>query len=330
MIRRTICSLMEQDLFDSGSREADDVEIVVVPNGCSDQTAAVARESLTECAAGKPVRWKVCELSEAGKSNAWNTYVHELSDQSAEFIILLDADVEFGRRDVLRCLVEGLRAHPSANVAAATLVKAQAKAKRCGPLMRLSLAVSRLSHATGKGIAGGCYCGRGPALRGIWMPVGLLGEDGFLRAMIVTDRFTRPDDLSRRIRVSDAIVYYEPERTLWGIFRHSRRLVIGTAMNAWIYTELWRNGPRVDGGTFVREQNAADPQWARKLIVEQVQKCGWWVLPQGVPFSRMRQLRKIPWPGRLKHLPLVLCATLFEIPILLSANRELKRQRMVW
>lgn len=61
--------------------------VVVLANGCSDRTVAIARA----VAADEP-RVKTIELPLADKCNAWNTYVHEHVNDGA-FHVFMDGDV---------------------------------------------------------------------------------------------------------------------------------------------------------------------------------------------------------------------------------------------
>ena len=46
------------------------------------------------------------------------------------------------------------------------------------------------------------------------MPIGLPGEDGFLRAMILTSNFTKEENLDRLVFVEGARHIFESERTI--------------------------------------------------------------------------------------------------------------------
>jgi hypothetical protein len=58
----------------------------------------------------------VVELAAGGKSNAWNRYVHEFSRRDADFIVMVDADIEFGHPHTIRNSIEALAANPGADV----------------------------------------------------------------------------------------------------------------------------------------------------------------------------------------------------------------------
>src|SRR3954468_15771515 len=84
------------------------VEIICLPNGCTDRTAEIAAES------GRLlppfVIYRVVDIPQSGKSRTWNLFVHELSDPAADFLILLDADIIFESDDVLEQLLLRLEA----------------------------------------------------------------------------------------------------------------------------------------------------------------------------------------------------------------------------
>lgn len=71
-------SLYEQSLLQDIDRDKM-VEIIVVPNGCKDNTATVAKNTLQNLSTqldSALFQWQVYEVSEAGKSNAWNLFIH--------------------------------------------------------------------------------------------------------------------------------------------------------------------------------------------------------------------------------------------------------------
>lgn len=333
-IAPTIRSLFEQSLLQHPPKEVESIQIVCVPNGCTDRTADAAREAFTQGNERGRNPWLKCEVHEiatAGKSNAWNEFVHGFSDPTADYVFFLDADVQFSSVDVLAKLLKSLSEERHAHVAAATLVKNLAYKQRKSVFDRLSLAVSRLHHATVHGIAGGCYCGRGEVLRRIWLPPGLLTEDGFVRAMIVTDLFTHTDDVTRLRQVKEAVVVYEACTWMGDIFAHSRRVAVGSTFNAYVYGYLWSQASQQqDIGNLIREHNAENPGWARELVRGRVQEAGWWVLPKGLVLNRLRQVFSLPPQKAILSLPIGAIASCFDFAVCISANALLKRNVISW
>ena len=112
---------------------------------------------------------------------------------------------------------------------------------------RLILAVSGTAHDNRTAIAGALYCVRYGILTKIWMPIGLPGEDGFLRAMILTENFTRDENLELIAFADGARHIFESERNIGGVFRHNIRLAIGTAINVLLFKHI-RSSERIQKG----------------------------------------------------------------------------------
>ena len=116
---------MEQTLLTDAGRMGWIVEVICVPNGCTDQTAKVAERSMADmCGQLRPaVRGRVEPRAEAGKANAWNRFTHELSSAQASLLVLLDADIRFVERDALMRLVRLLEEQPDADVSTPMPIK---------------------------------------------------------------------------------------------------------------------------------------------------------------------------------------------------------------
>ena len=108
VIARTIGSLFAQSVFNGRDARAQ-WEVVVVPNGCKDDTQARAEQALQAACAGRgDVTWRVISLERAGKSHAWNKLVHEIAAPQTDVFVMIDADIEFGHPDTLFNCVQRL------------------------------------------------------------------------------------------------------------------------------------------------------------------------------------------------------------------------------
>ena len=334
-IAKTIISLLAQSVFHAGAAMAavGEWEIVVVPNGCTDNTARVADEAFRRelsAITGVQVTHSVRVLAQGGKSNAWNHYIHELSRADADVIVMIDTDIEFGHPDtILNCLAE-LRNNTHAKVVVDLPLKDFVRKPKLSWIERISARYSSVRLNGDVAIAGSFYCAAAATLRQAWMPVGLSGEDGFLRSMIVTDFFRREPDVRRVARAANASHYYEGLTDLRSIFRHELRMVIGTCLNCYFTWDFLKFATAPDGpgaGALIRDQLAADPAWYRRLIENQIRNRGGFVIPRDMVFRRFATLRGIGWRRALRRLPLALAGTLLDIPTYWRANRMLRSGR---
>ncbi|MEJ1356467.1 MAG: glycosyltransferase family 2 protein [Candidatus Sedimenticola sp. (ex Thyasira tokunagai)] len=336
-IAEMLASLFQQSVFFAEDADLDDMdwEIVIVPNGCSDQTENIARNYFSthsELIQSYNIKHAVHELSESGKSNAWNHYIHELSSPEAELIIMIDADIEFREPETIANTVLALLYDHHAEVAVDMPLKDAIKKSHNSLIEKISIQSSYVALSGRVAIAGSFYCARSEILRKIWMPKGLSGEDGFLKAMVITNCFREPEDETKVIRVDNASHYYETLNNVFQIFRHEVRLVIGTSVNSYLTWDFLKfavdpNGP--GAGTLIRNRVMADPDWYEKFITNSIRNRGFWVLPKGMLFRRFKKLMSNDDIGLAKKLSVATLGLLIDLPIFLAANYLLKSKKAI-
>jgi len=224
-IGATLDSLFGQSLFLDPEWY---IEVVCVPNACTDGTVAAIRRAYERAAVRHPrVAMEIHELVQPGKVNAWNHFVRLYSDPTAGILVLVDADILFHGVDTLRNMVRLLEENPDVVVATDRPVKHVELAERKTVMDRISLAVSRMTRLAPGQLTGQLYAARGDFLRRLVIPEGILVEDGFLKQMVVTDCFTRPADQTRIRCAPDAAHVFEAYTRIGDILPNQRRQAVG-------------------------------------------------------------------------------------------------------
>jgi len=299
-----------------------DVSIHVVANGCTDDTAAVAR-GCAEIFNGTRSNLHVHELEIGGKSRAWNRTVHGIVEASVEYFIFIDADITFIDENVIDELLTTLRAQPDADVSNGYPLKDFSAKPWKSPLDLFSLAVSKRSQQP-EAINGQLYVAKASALEDVWLPDETPGEDGFLNAMVTTRGFTKPPIPNKVIGAQRPTHYYRTHRA-FGFFLHERRMIVGTMINIWIFEYLWSLRLTSPAGNLIRNWNESDPDWVERLIRQRSDGRNW-LVPKGVMFARFISRSSMPWWKRAAHFPLAAAATMLTLPPAVAANAKLKQR----
>lgn len=299
------------------------VMIAVVCNGCTDDTAQVARAAIVGTEWQDGVEAQVYEFREPGKARTWNLAVHEIFDAKADIAIFIDADIELADGAVLLELVNELRGNEGAVAVSGWPVKDIARNGKKSLLDRFSLKVSA-QNSFPHSINGSLYAANMEEIRRIWLPSPLPGEDGMLSAMILTEGFSRREQLERIRRVPRPTHYFEAH-TIAGFFRHEQRMAIGTTINGWLCEHFWSGQHTNHVGELVRQRNSETPNWVDRLVARNVgQK--FWALPSRLLTWRLYNLRNLGVAEFLARAPFSLAATILNIWPCILANRTLKRR----
>lgn len=327
LIDATLASLFQQTLFTDASHPVQ-LEIIVVPNGCTDDTATVAETALRQYApaAANPIQYRVCPLEQPGKANAWNHYIHQFAGSDADYIFLMDADIQFLEATTLTAMVDALEENTEAWVSVDQPVKSIALKANTTWAEKLSLAVSKLSGNKGAAwICGQLYCGRGERLREIHLPTTLSGEDSFIYTMVTTNLLSTQMQTERVIKAPLASHSFEAYLNIRTLFRHERWLVISNSANQLIYDYLQGQiNTLKTAGSLIKQNNEQNPLWVNQLIQARAAKSSWIVSP-GLLFRRFINLRYKSLLGAIALFPLALAATCVDLIIILQANQELRR-----
>lgn len=332
-IAHTIGSLAGQSLLARADGSGTTIEIIVVPNGCTDRTAEVAGQALERLRQMHPaVSARVESLAEGGKSNAWNELVHRLAPGDADYFMLMDADIELLTPGTLEKMWEVLERAPHALIATDEPVKHLVRKSRLGPLEKCLLGAGAMTRATPGQLTGQLYCARAGTLRQVWIPRGIIVEDGFLKQIICTDGFSRPVDNTRIVRAEGASHLFECYTKPRDIWNHQVRQAIGHTL----YTYLTKHFRTVMTERPVFEplmrQCHEDPEWFPRLIRDEVAARGWWVMDTASLTMRWRRVRHAGGIDKLKFVLIAAAAMPYDLAVFLVSNSRLKSGRVkgIW
>jgi len=319
VIANTINQVLGQDIF---IQPKIDVQFVVVANGCADKTVEISQEVINH---SKKDNLSVVNIEQAGKSNAWNSYIHDIAWQDADYVLLIDADIELIGNDGLSKLVQQLDATPKAVVSIDTPKKDVEKKNNKNPLEKFSLLLSKANKKNHNAITGQLYCIRGAIVREIFLPFGLPVEDGFLSAMVHTENFTSNQVGEGKLTLEKSVAHYFHALTKPSeLIKHEKRLMIGSTINSMVYNYLWEKvrGTKQHAGILIRDLNKADPMWLVSLVEDYKDKRGFWFVPKVFFLKHFTSWKKHPssWYKKICKLPLVLIVTFVYCCLAININ----------
>lgn len=298
-----------------------DVRVLILANGCIDTTVDRARDA---CRATGD-RIEVVDLALGGKSRTWNSFVHDLSRPGADVLLFCDADIEMPESDTLSRLVKALLARPELLALGSQPMKDIAY--RPVKLSRVDRLISMAGGNIGdwqSTICGQLYAMPASAARALHLPIGLPAEDGFLRAMVLTDVLTTPENLSV-IGGDDTIFHlFAAERSISGLIRHRTRIVIGSAINSATFAALAALPAPARRAELARA--AGDETWTSRQIRARLPRLPHGFVPLHFLFGRAgRMLAKPRALLRPRQLFLFVAGFGFDFIVYLNAQIRMAR-----
>lgn len=311
-IGSTLRSLLEQSLFAELDRRGLGCEIVCVINGCTDRTPEIASQVFSEQANRHSYRdsftGRVENLSEQGKQNAWNQFVHRCSSREAQFLIVMDADILIHRKESLWRLIVALQSDERLSVAATLPCKDIVFKRQRRVNERLSLSMSEMTRAANGQLCAQLYCMRAAFARNLYLPRDLGAcEDGFIKAVACTDFFAHEVRTDRIRIVPGAEHTFEAYTSPMTVLRNQKRQIIGqTILHVLLdyhFKQLTVNDRRNLGET-LRCKEEADRFWIKRLIAEHLKRTRrFWQLYPGLLTLRWKRLKNLRGWERIACFP---------------------------
>jgi glycosyltransferase involved in cell wall biosynthesis len=322
-ISEALTTLFAQDVF-----EQIDVEVIVVANGCTDNTVPIARQ----CIRAHQSVWsrrghaRVEEIAVAGKPNAWNEFVHQFSSPSSSVLVLMDADIKLLHVNLISSMFEALRKNPEAVVCVDRPIKDIAGYKKRTFFQRLLLAATPEIKADHVPLCGQLYCALSSEIRLIKLPFEILAEDGFIRALLLTKGFSSPENPRRIILEPNVAHSFKSVGTLTELFRHEKWLVAASIVNMLLFKRFSAeaNASR-NAMDLMKYWEAQNPNWIREYVRAQVSERGWRILPRHWWLRRFIRLQNLSPPQKLRRLPVAVLASAADVIIFIGAIRDVHR-----
>lgn len=329
-IRKTLETLFAQDLIKNVTEKIQ-IDIVCVTNGSTDNTSEIAELFFSEMrktllANNNTIKCWVHSIEEIGKANAWNVFIHEVSDPQTDYYILMDGDIKILNPSTLSNMIMSLKVDPQAIVSSDYPIKDLELKKNKNFLEFLSIQIGNLNRSSQGLICGQLYCIIGSFGKRLWMPKELLIEDGFIKEMVTTNFLMEPINNKKIIKAPNANHSFESYVRISDIYRHLFRQAIGQSMYAilkkWLL-EYMKEHKGEDIGILIKNLNQNDPKWLINLVHKYCIKKYWVVYPGALSY-RFRNLKQMSFFQRCCNLPWMFLGLAADLPVILMANQRLK------
>jgi hypothetical protein len=233
---------------------------------------------------------EVIDLPQGGKSRTGHRYIHELSRPGADVLGFMDADIRLPEPGTLLGMIDELDARPELRAFTSRPVKdVDHFDMQVSPMTRMIAAGGGGLADYRNTICGQLFMLRAPAARRIGLPTGLPVEDGFIRAMVLTDLLSGPGSEGRIDGRDDLFHVYASIRDPGELIRHQTRIVVGGGINATLFGVIHREAPQEAEAHAFLMAAAADEDWLARTLKRELPRWPFGFIPFHFLAVRMRR-----------------------------------------
>ena len=265
-ISNLIADVAKQTVF---ARPDVDIRLLILANGCTDDTVPVAIAARDKLDASLVRRIEVMNFERGGKSRTMHHFIHECSRRNADLLGFMDADIRLPETDTLERMIEQMLTRPSLQTFTSRPVKDIEYDSEGSSL------ISRVIAAGGGGLSDyrNAICGQLFMMRS---------------AMMLTDLLSAPEDLERIDGDPEVYHIYESIRGIPELIRHQTRIVIGSVVNEVLYTKINQSTSTQEEAYTLLMSASTDANWLGRVLKESLPKFPYGYVPFPYLFWRLR------------------------------------------
>jgi hypothetical protein len=321
-ISNIIHDIICQDIFQNSEFT---VEVHILANGCSDKTVEFAKIEVAKIDKSVKEKFFIHDLVASGKSRTWNDFVHRISNPNSDFFIFVDGDIRIRQNFSFSTLAASLTENANLQIVSSRPVKNLTLADRLSVTEKIMVAGTGTLNNWKTSVAGSLYVVRAGAARKIWMPIGLPVEDGFLRAMVLTDCLTKDEDLSR-IDGNEILWHqYESVKTFAELLHHQTRIIIGSAINAVIFSVIRREATEPEAAYTFLQNAAQDEDWLSKIEIAELPRFPYGYVPFSFLVKRIKFLLSSKGALKVSNVVKAIFGFLFDLLVYIMASLRMAR-----
>ncbi len=316
-IEHLIKDVVKQSVF----RRTDiDFRLLILANGCTDNTVSMANAVRNQLDPDLAHCIEVLDFEAGGKSRTMHHFIQNCSRKEADLLGFMDADIRLPEPDTLENMVDQLLDRPLLQTFTSRPIKDIDQNNESSNL------IARIIAAGGGGlsdyrnsICGQLFMMRTAMARQIGLPAGLPVEDGFIRAMMLTDLLSAPEDFERIDGDPEIYHVYESIRGVAELIRHQTRIVIGSAVNEVLFAKISQDAPTQEEAHKLLMSASADANWLGHVLKEGLPKRPFGYVP--FPYLLWR-LKAYPESGKSgpKSLLMLLLGVGFDVVVYVRAS----------